>query len=69
MVWLGTAKPKVQSLPMIEQILTTGRLTRQEHLHLVSVILSDQHLDATERSQINRILDGIKVGTFCLSND
>ena len=69
MVWLDTTKPKAHSLPLIERILATGRLTRQDHLQLVSVILSDHHLDDTERLQINRILDGIQVGTFHLSND
>jgi len=69
MVWLSTAKPKAQSLPMIEQILATGRLSRQDHLQLVSIMLSDQRLDAHERSQINRILDGIRAGTFCLNDD
>lgn len=69
MVWLDTTKTKARSLPMIEQILATGRLTRQDHLQLVSLILSDHRLDNTERLQINRILDGIQVGTFSLCDD
>lgn len=69
MVWLGSTKPKAQSLSMIERILSTGRLSRQEHFHLVSTILSDQQLEPTERLQINRILDGIKRGTFHINHE
>ena len=69
MVWLDTTKTKARSLPMIEQILATGRLTRQDHLQLVSLLLSDHRLENTERLQINRILDGIQVGTFNLCDD
>lgn len=47
---------------MIEQIFSTGEITRQEHLRLTSAILSEYELTDEDRRQINRIFDYIQVG-------
>ncbi len=48
--------------PIVERILNTGRLSRQEHLYLVSSFLSDYKVTDEERNQINRIFDDIQTG-------
>lgn len=46
--------------PIVERILKTGQLSRQEHLQLVTIFLSDYKVTDDERSQINRILDDLQ---------
>jgi hypothetical protein len=47
---------------IVDRILNTGHLSRQEHLQLVSTFLSDYKVTHDERSQINRIFDDIQTG-------
>jgi hypothetical protein len=46
--------------PMIEQILSAGQISRQEHLRLTSAMLSDFELTDEDRRNINRIFDYIQ---------
>jgi uncharacterized protein YpuA (DUF1002 family) len=48
--------------PIVERILKTGQLSRQEHLQLVTTFLSDYKVTDDDRSQINRIFDDIQTG-------
>ncbi|MBE9126616.1 MULTISPECIES: hypothetical protein [unclassified Coleofasciculus] len=47
---------------IVDQILNTGQLSRQEHLQLVTTILSDYNVTDEERSHINRVFDELQVG-------
>ncbi len=48
--------------PIVERILKTGQLSRQEHLQLVTTFLSDYKVTDDDRSQINRIFDDMQIG-------
>jgi uncharacterized protein YpuA (DUF1002 family) len=48
--------------PIVERILKTGQLSRQEHLQLVTTFLSDYKVTDDDRSQINRIFDDLQTG-------
>lgn len=45
---------------MIEQILSAGQISRQEHLRLTSAMLSDFELTDEDRRNMNRIFDYIQ---------
>lgn len=54
-----------QNLPnprLIDQILNSGQINRQEHLYLASMLLSNQKATEKERRQINRIFDYVQTG-------
>lgn len=44
------------------QAIQRGRLSRRDHLQLTSALLGDFTLSAADRSQINRVLDYIRMG-------
>ncbi|HEY9612735.1 hypothetical protein [Allocoleopsis sp.] len=46
--------------PIVERILKTGQLSRQEHLQLVTIFLSDYKISDDDRSQLNRIFDELQ---------
>jgi hypothetical protein len=48
--------------PIVERILKTSQLSRQEHLQLVTLFLSDYKATDDDRSQINRIFDDLQTG-------
>lgn len=47
---------------LVDRILAVGQMTRQEYLHLTSMLLSASRMTDEERSQINRIFDQIHAG-------
>jgi hypothetical protein len=47
---------------IVERILNTAQLSRQEYLHLVTTFLSDYKVTDEERRQINRIFDDLQIG-------
>ncbi|NET62257.1 MAG: hypothetical protein F6K47_40970 [Symploca sp. SIO2E6] len=51
---------------IVDSILSTGQLSRLEHLQLVSTILSDYKVNDEQRSQINLIFDNLQTGRFQL---
>lgn len=53
---------------IVDRILNSGQLSRQEHLQLVTFFLSDYKVTEEERSYINRILDEIQTGRLKLFN-
>jgi hypothetical protein len=53
---------------IIDRILDRGRINRQEHLHLASVLLASQRITDEERCQINRIFDQIQAGRIKLAD-
>ncbi|HEY9725991.1 MAG TPA: hypothetical protein V6D50_06030 [Chroococcales cyanobacterium] len=50
----------------VERVLTSGQISRREHLQLVSTILSDYKVTDEERSQINRVFDELQLGRLRL---
>jgi uncharacterized protein YpuA (DUF1002 family) len=48
--------------PIVDRILKTSQLSRQEYLQLVTTFLSDYKVTDDERSQINRIFDDLQTG-------
>lgn len=53
---------------IVDRILNSGQLSRQEHLQLVTIFLSDYKVTEEERSYINRIFDEIQTGRLKLFN-
>lgn len=54
---------------LVERVLASGQLTRQEHLQLASSLLADeQKVSAADRQQINRIFDDVRMGRFKLTD-
>lgn len=51
---------------LVDQIFTSGQITRREHLQLTSILLAANKMADAERSQINRIFDAIQTGRLKL---
>ena len=66
MLWSEQHQPKVTINQMVNRIITSGKLSRQEHLQLTSSILSGKKITDEERSKINKIFDLIKIGQINL---
>ena len=66
MLWSEQHQPKVTINQMVNRIITSGQLNRQEHLQLTSSILSGKKITDEERSKINKIFDLIKIGQINL---
>ena len=47
---------------VIDRILESNQIARQEHLQLTSAMLGDKSITDEERKQINRIFDQIQTG-------
>ena len=69
MLWSEQNQPKVTINQMVNRIMTSGRLNRQEHLQLTSLILSGKKITYEEQNQINQIFDWIKIGKINLIYD
>ncbi|NJR65766.1 MAG: hypothetical protein HC772_11245 [Leptolyngbyaceae cyanobacterium CRU_2_3] len=67
MAWLTQIKPSIAVKPLIDQIITTGVMSRKDHVQLTSTILSDQRLtDADRRGNPTVIFDYIQIGRLKL---
>jgi len=51
---------------LVDRIIASGQMTRQEHLSLTSSLLSAHRLSDEERTQINRVFDHIQTGRLKL---
>jgi hypothetical protein len=60
------SQPNPATKQLVERVLTSGQLSRREHLQLVSTILSDYKVTDEERSQINRVFDELQLGRLRL---
>lgn len=47
---------------VVERIINSAHLSRQEYLQLVTTFLSDYKVTDEERRQINRIFDDLQIG-------
>lgn len=51
---------------MVDKIVASEKLSRQDHSLLISTILADGEISEVERRQINRIFDLIQTGQLKL---
>jgi hypothetical protein len=47
---------------LVEQLLTTRRITRHDQQRLMAVLLSKTALSSEEQIQVNRVFDSLKQG-------
>ncbi|HEY9860400.1 MAG TPA: hypothetical protein V6D16_12895 [Candidatus Obscuribacterales bacterium] len=68
MVWTAQSKSSLSIKTITDRIIESGQLSRQEHLQLTSVILSDSKLSNQDRRQINLIFDYLQTGRLKLAD-
>lgn len=56
--------PSIQDT--VRRIISSGQITRREHLALTSALLSNQHLTDEDRLQINQVLEHTQLGKLKL---
>ncbi len=56
----------LQSRRLVEEIGNSGQITRQEHLQLASLLLSNYKLSQEERRKINQTFDQVQTGQLKL---
>ncbi|MBW4659020.1 MAG: hypothetical protein KME15_10120 [Drouetiella hepatica Uher 2000/2452] len=66
MAWLTPHKSGIAVQSLVEQIISTGQMSRKDHVQLTSAILSDQRITDGDRQQINRVFDYIQIGRLKL---
>lgn len=66
MVWITDNKLQLAINPLVEEILTSGHMNRNQHFQLASAMLSNPELSDQERRQVNRIFDYIQTGRIKL---
>jgi hypothetical protein len=54
--------------PIVEQIIASGKMNRQQYLQLASAILADQQLTDEDRRIINRAFDYVQTGRLKLTD-
>ena len=62
MAWLTQSKPIFAVQPLVAQIITSGKMSRREHVQLTTAILADQQMTNDDRQQINRLFDYVQIG-------
>ena len=68
MVLAAQSKSSLSIQTITEQIIELGQLSRQEHLQLTSVMLSDSKLSNQDRRRINLIFDYLQTGRLKLAD-
>jgi hypothetical protein len=56
----------LQVRQLVGEISNSGQITRQEHLQLASLLLSNYKLSAEERRKINQAFDQVQMGQLKL---
>lgn len=59
-------KSTVSLKQIIDQILISGQVSREEYMQLTSAILSDKQITEEDRRQINHIFDYLQAGRLKL---
>jgi hypothetical protein len=52
--------------PIVDRILSSGRMSRQDHTLLTSTVLANGDINDEDRRQINRIFDHVQTGQLKL---
>lgn len=63
---LGQSKSTLGLKQLVDRIIDSGQIKRQEHVRLTSEILASQDTTTDSCYQINRILDYIQMGRIKL---
>ena len=58
----GSSKMKPLISHRLDQIISSRRISRRDHLDLTSALLADQNISDRDRYQINQILDWVHLG-------
>ena len=66
MGWVTSNRPEFTIQSLIEQIVTSGQLSRCEHVKLTSTILADCKITDEDRRSISRVLDYVQIGRLRL---
>ncbi|NJO79052.1 MAG: hypothetical protein HC827_11390 [Cyanobacteria bacterium RM1_2_2] len=66
MVWITNDRPEFAIQSLVEQIVTSGQLSRREHVKLTSTILADYKITDEDRRHISRVLDYVQIGRLRL---
>jgi hypothetical protein len=66
MVWITNNRPEFSVQSLVEQIVTSGQLSRHEHIKLTSTILADYKITDEDRRHISRVLDYVQIGRLKL---
>ena len=66
MVWSINHQANRQISELVEQSVSSGQITRQEHLQLASLLLSNYKLSEEERRKINQAFDQVQTGQLKL---
>lgn len=52
--------------PIVDRILSSGRMSRQDHNLLTSTVLANGDINDEDRRQINRVFDHVQTGQLKL---
>jgi hypothetical protein len=52
--------------PIVDRILASGNMSRQDHTLLTSIALANGDINELDRRQINRIVDHVQTGRLKL---
>ena len=66
MVWTVQVKSNLTVGQLVDSIIASGEMKRQDYLRLTSAILSDYRITDEERRQINRTFDYVQIGRLRL---
>jgi hypothetical protein len=66
MVQIAPSKANLTTEQLISRIIMSGEMSRQDHLHLASAMLSYHQITEEERCQINRAFDYLQTGRLKL---
>jgi hypothetical protein len=61
-----TSQPERGVEKIVDRILSSGRLSRQDHTLLTSTVLANGNINEGERRQINRVFDHVQTGRLKL---
>jgi hypothetical protein len=66
MVWTMPTKLDRTIESIVNRVMTSHEISRQEHLQLTSAMLASQHITDDERRLINRVFDHVRMGELKL---
>jgi hypothetical protein len=66
MVWVADNRSEFPIQSLVKQIVTSGQMSRGEHMRLTSTVLADYQMTDEERRHISRVLDYVQTGRLKL---
>ncbi|WP_199245189.1 hypothetical protein [[Phormidium] sp. ETS-05] len=62
-------QPPIKVKELIERILESAEIRRQEHMDLTTAVLADKYINEEQRREINRIFDQIQAGRITILDE